>query len=257
MSSSDREPMLGAATASNINKSFAYKKIRALSISELVLAVLAFVVGVGFIVVTLLSRRYGFSYCSLPQPGYMATGVWCGVLFAATAIVGLKAAKHRTTSLIVTLMVLATTSSAFAGFQLVVSITGAATCSYGYYQWYMLACNIFLAVLGLVQMVLLILSAASACRSTCCDPSPDYMSHIIEPKKQRNDAISQPTPLIPGSQIVYAPSASGSEMKPFLLVPFNQPAMAATMQPPAYPVMMPAPAASAATEQDDQPLIEA
>nr|CAB3263042.1 uncharacterized protein LOC100187041 [Phallusia mammillata] len=268
MISSDQEPMLGHGSVdATINKSFAHAKVKMLSIAELVLACISFVAGIGFIVIGILqNQNHYYYYCGNINPAFMAPGIWCGLLYGAAAIVGLKAAKHRSTCLIVTLMVLAITGAVFAGFQLLVSILGAAGCSSGYFRFLMLAFNILLAVIGLVQMILLIYSSTLTCCSTCCDQSPDYLAEIIEKRQPRPEPVhaQQPQPMVHGGQIMYAQSGSGSGMKPFLLVPLNPPGVAPNVQPAVGQMFYPTPHAVVQNvaepnikDQDDQPLIQA
>jgi len=165
-----------------------------------------------------------------------ASGIWCGVFFLVSGIMGIFAARRKTTCMIVTLMAVSITSIAFAVVQCILCVMGAVHAgnlpSVGTVQFKIpiICINGVLGLFGLVEFILLVTAAVFSCKATCCETSPIYLTtNIYEPVvHSASQILNEPArqPFLPSQgQLFYAPPNLASTMtgsQPIILIPYNQ-----------------------------------
>ncbi|XP_070543455.1 uncharacterized protein [Ptychodera flava] len=168
---------------------FANRTITGLSLCQLLLGGIAVALGIVAIVIKCVSSELG-------------CGIWCGVFFMVSGLIGLISASKKTNGLIITFMVLSVVSaSLFAPVLLSASVAMISQEEYGNddYLYYdaCLAVESLLGLTAVAEAVIAIIASAFCCRAVCCD-QPLMMMHGVptEGRSIRQEDLHENTGLL-------------------------------------------------------------
>lgn len=197
--------------------------VRGLSITVLILGCLCFGVGVSTLVVALTRRciyrdyhyddqyypeQYGMttttttpytwaSMCDYPFT-YVSPGMWSGLMFIASGIIGILAAQRKTTCFIVTMMTLSLVTVWVAVMAMVMGVMASVDDSWrngdNGYPISLIIQNGVVVLISLVCVILSLIKFGFACRAVCCNGNSGL------PAMKRSGPLYQPLPLPTYSQ---------------------------------------------------------
>ncbi|XP_072016144.1 uncharacterized protein [Amphiura filiformis] len=118
---------------------------------------------------------------------------WAGLCFyLITGIIGIQGARKKTKCLVIAYMVMSIITSVIAGFQVIFESVGAVLSEYCYeehlefryvqvchYVVGLLVCHSLAALIGFVEMVIAIVSAAYCCHGVCCGQSSTSQTPMV------------------------------------------------------------------------------
>ncbi|XP_070576382.1 membrane-spanning 4-domains subfamily A member 4A-like [Ptychodera flava] len=174
---------------------FAKRTITALSFCQFLLGGTTVALGIVAIVIECVSSEIG-------------CGIWCGVFFMVSGLLGLISASKKTNGLIITSMVLSVVSaSLFAPVLLSASVAMIFQEEYGNDDYfYYDACLVVESLLGLMaatEAVIAIISSAFCCRAVCCDPPPIMMHGVpIERRSIQQEESNEHMGLLSNQYVV-------------------------------------------------------
>ncbi|XP_070540019.1 uncharacterized protein [Ptychodera flava] len=150
----------GNTSNDGTKKGFAHRSTAGLSICQIILGGTAVCLGIAAIVIG----------CQL---AYIGTGIWCGIFFAITGIVGLVTASKKSSGMISTFMIMSISSAAiFATMLFVISVVAATReyrCYYCSSPKGRLAVDVLLAVVAVAEAAVAIVASAICCNAVCCN----------------------------------------------------------------------------------------
>lgn len=265
-------------------RGFYDEPVRGLSIAVLILGCLCFGVGVSTLAIALTRRctymdyhddyhydpyRYDdlttttttttpytwTSMCNTPFT-YVSPGMWSGLMFIASGIIGILAAKRKTTCFIVTMMALSLVTVWVAVMAMVIGVMASVDDMWrdgdNVYPISLIIQNGAVVLLSLVCIILSLIKFGFACRAVCCNGNGGL------PAMKRSGPLYQPLPLPTYRQSPMvqpmaqpmphqgnAPMLQQNVAQPIYLVQGHQVIgmLPPTMQQPA-PVVQPAPVAT-------------
>merc|ERR1712038_448345 len=153
-----------------ILKSFPKRTMICLSILQIICGWLAFL----FQVIQYIVGSYYYSGIYV-----VGWGIWTGIIFAASGLVGLIGAFRPSKCMMISFLVLNIISSAFTLCLIVPESIGIA-----YSDWYRseranLALYCLLLIIGLAQAVVSIIAAGYSCSAVCCRQNQNYPATVI------------------------------------------------------------------------------
>jgi hypothetical protein len=203
-----------------IQKSFPKKTMMVLSILQIICGCLAVIFQVSQYLVD--DSRWGGLY----EPGW---GIWTGIIFAASGLVGLIGAFRPSKCMVIAFLVLNIIASLFT-LCLIVPVAigisiGSTGSSYRRGDRNVLHLYCLMLIVGLVQAVTSIVAAGYSCSAICCGQNQNYPGVVIYAPANSNQSHFAPVALNvqstnPGN-FVYAPTPNTTTDSTYVDVPFN------------------------------------
>lgn len=203
----DTEPLTTEANSERVNKDtlLNHRVIKRLSVVIIIVGVVSVLVGIGsftFSLVVKCTYHYDYSQPSTAFTGmcsynrtFTAPGIWCGLMYITTGIIGIFASKRRTVCFIVTLMVMTVVSNWVALCGMVLSIGSHFDQGYHQLNNFPLTLHIlnsFITLTSLAAFIVQWIEFGYTSRAVCCNGEKGY------PKMKENrytyaPLASQPT----------------------------------------------------------------
>merc|ERR1719158_886615 len=160
-----------------IKKSFPKRTMMILSILQIICGCLAVLFQVAHYFVDGRRYRYG------PNIYIAGWGIWTGIIFAASGIVGLIGAFKPSKCMMIAFLVLNIIASIFATLFLIVpeSIGVAFFAGSSYYEGVVNVFHLYciMLIVGLVQALTSIVAAGYSCSAICCGENQNYPGMVI------------------------------------------------------------------------------
>merc|ERR1712141_379864 len=186
-----------------IRKSFPKRAMMLLSILQIICGCLAVLFQIIHIFTALVYRGHDFASIVAGINAVIGWGIWTGVIFATSGIVGLVGAFRPSRCILIAFLVMNIISSVFTIFLIIPKSIGIAEINHNrYYREHetSLAMYCMMLIIGLVQAIVAIIAAGYSCSSVCCGQN-----------------LNQP------GTVIYAPNPNTITNSTFVEVPLNTP----------------------------------
>merc|ERR1712141_435098 len=188
-----------------IRKSFPKRAMMLLSILQIICGCLAVLFQIIHIFTALVYRCHDFASIVAGINAVIGWGIWTGVFFATSGIVGLVGAFKPSRCILIAFLVMNIISSVFTIFLIVPESIGIASIDhnyrrYSYHETTSLAMYCMMLIIGLVQAIVAIIAAGYSCSAICCGQNLNH----------------------PGT-VVYAPNPNTMTNSIFVEIPLNTP----------------------------------
>merc|ERR1719350_1069560 len=199
-----------------IQKSFPKRTMMILSILQIICGCLAVIFQVSQYLVD--DSRWGGLY----EIGW---GIWTGIIFAASGLVGLIGAFKPSKCMMIAFLVLNIIASLFTLCLIVPESMGIAFISYRhrYRNFFLLILYCLMLIIGLVQAVTSIVAAGYSCSAICCGQNQNYPGVVIyAPANNTNQSHFVPvqSTTTPGN-FVYTSNPNTTTDSTYVDVPLN------------------------------------
>ncbi|XP_077974561.1 uncharacterized protein LOC120329396 [Styela clava] len=210
-------------------RKFQSKSVRGLSIAVIVLGILSFGVGAAILTFALLQTCYWNDYqrrCDY-ESTYQSAGIWSGLAYIASGVIGLFSSRRKTTCFIVTLMIMSVVTAWIATCSIMISVmsqtdsdrTGPDKYSY---PWTLRILDGCITLLSFIVFIISWVKFGFACHAVCCNGKEAYPKIKQYVNKGYQPLQSQP--------VMYA-NSSGPSSTPAVGMQFSTPPVPQPMEP--------------------------